>query len=99
MDRKRGENTMTRDEFIAWATANGWKPDRWSHLQKTEIRHEPDPNTGAKVQYPVRYRYKLSRIAVRLERRLGLLGWVRIRSGYFSKLSLTPDGKLSGLVR
>lgn len=40
------------------------------------------------------YRYKLSSIAVRYEIKLPS-GWVRLRSGYFSKLSITPDGKLA----
>ena len=41
---------------------------------------------------------QLSRIAARHEVKSGA-GWVRIRSGYFSKLSLTPDGRLAGLAR
>jgi len=46
---------MTREELITWAIANGWKQDRFGHLQKEE--HE-----GLR-----RYRLKLSRIAARFE--------------------------------
>lgn len=43
------------------------------------------------------YRFKLSRVAVRMEAKAGAAGWVRLRSGYYSRLSLTPDGKLRGM--
>jgi hypothetical protein len=75
---------MTKDELIAWATANGWKPDRFGHLQKAN-------GTG-------RYRLKLSRIAARYEAKTSA-GWVRIRSGYFKDLTITADGKLAGMTR
>jgi len=74
---------MTRDELIAWAARNGWKLDRWGHLQK-ELG-------GAR-------RIKLSRIAARYEVWSGQ-GWIRIQSGYFKDLSITPDDKLAGMTR
>ena len=42
-------------------------------------------------------RLKVSSTTVRLEVKATAAGWVRLRSNYFSKLSLTADGKLSGL--
>jgi hypothetical protein len=75
---------MTRDQFITWAESQGWKKDRFGHLQKTR---------GAGEQY----RFKLSRITVRYEVK-STSGWVRLRSGYFSKLSI-EDGQLKGLQR
>jgi len=42
-------------------------------------------------------RFKLSKVAVRLEAKAGDAGWVRLRSGYFSKLHITEAGKLAGL--
>lgn len=42
-------------------------------------------------------RFKLSKVAVRLEAKAGSAGWVRLRSGYFSKLQITEAGKLAGL--
>ena len=75
---------MTRNEFIEWAKSHGYQEDRYGHLQKTA----PD---GQK-------RMKLSRIAVRYEKKCPH-GWVRVLSGYYSKLSATPDGKLAGLAR
>jgi hypothetical protein len=35
---------------------------------------------------------------VRLEVKVGSAGWVRLRSGYFSKLQITKVGKLAGLA-
>ena len=75
---------MTREELITWATANGWKRDRFGHLQKEE--HE-----GLRC-----YRLKLSRIAVRYEVK-SHAGWVRVRSAYYKNLSITADGKLAGM--
>jgi len=43
-------------------------------------------------------RFKLSKVAVRLEAKAGSAGWVRLRSGYFSKLRITEAGKLAGLA-
>ncbi len=42
-------------------------------------------------------RFKLSKVAVRLEAKAGSAGWVRLRSGYYFKLHVTGDGKLAGL--
>ena len=42
-------------------------------------------------------RFKLSKVTVRLEAKAGSAGWVRLRSGYISRLSITEDGKLHGM--
>ena len=42
-------------------------------------------------------RFKVSKVAVRLEANAGATGWVRLRSGYFSRLSISETGKLAGL--
>lgn len=44
-------------------------------------------------------RYKINRLVLRKERRTSLRQWVRVASGYISKLSVNGEGKLSGLVR
>jgi len=75
---------MNKQEFINWAQYRVWKLDRFNHLKKS---------LNGKV-----YRFKLSRIAARYELKTST-GWVRIKSGYFSKLSLTDEGKLAGMRR
>ena len=75
---------MNKQEFIDWAQVHGWKLDRFGHLKKS---------LNGKG-----YRFKLSRIAARYELKTSN-GWVRIKSGYFSKLSLTDEGKLAGMRR
>lgn len=80
--------SMTKDQFIAWALRHGYKPDRFGHYQK---------DTGEKV-----IRLKLSSIAVRYEIKSNICGrneWIRIKSGYYSKLSLSSEDKLQGLSR
>ena len=76
---------MTREELITWAVANGWKLDRFGHLQKEE--HE-----GLR-----RYRLKLGKLAVRYEVHRHA-GWVRVHSAYYKELSITADGKLVGMT-
>jgi hypothetical protein len=44
-------------------------------------------------------RFKVSSVGVRLEAKAGAAGWVRLRSGYFSRLAVTEAGTLSGLAR
>jgi len=75
---------MKKEQFITWAESQGWKLDRYGHLKK-----EANGKT---------YRFKLSRVAVRYEVK-SRSGWVRIRSGYYSKLSISGEGKLVGLTR
>jgi hypothetical protein len=77
---------VTREQLIEWAILNGWKLDRYGHLQKVEhegLRH---------------YRLKLSRVAVRYEVK-SHAGWIGVRSAYFKNLTITADGKLTGWNR
>jgi hypothetical protein len=73
---------ITKDQLIDWATSQGWKRDRWGHLQK-------QLDNGA-------HRLKLSRIAARHEMK-SAAGRFRIRSGYYKDLTITADGKLGGM--
>lgn len=83
---------MTKDEFVKWSKSKGWTQDKFGHLQR---------QIGEK-----QYRFKLSSIAVRYEVKIkfektqyssGSSEWMRLRSGYFSKLSINEHGKLVGL--
>ena len=73
-----------RTDIVNWLDANGWKGNRFGHYQK-----EMNGNT---------YRMKVQQTSLRYEVKSGT-GWVRLRSGYFKDLSITSDGKLSGLKR
>jgi hypothetical protein len=75
---------MTKERFVEWAQVHGWQLDRFGHLRK---------ETEGKT-----YRFKLSRIAVRHEIK-SRAGWVRLKSGYFSKLTITTEGEIAGLTR
>jgi len=80
---------MTKQEFINWAKDRGYTQDKFGHLQKT---------LGSDY-----IRLKLSSTAVRYERQIifsdGKHEWVRIYSGYFSKLSINSKNQLVGLKR
>lgn len=74
---------MTRDEFIIWAERHGFRKDRYGHLVRDLS------STGGDVR-----RLKMSKSKVRFEIRAEIGGrneWIRLRSGYFSKMSL-PNG-------
>jgi len=75
---------MTKERFIEWAQSQGWQADRFGHLRREE---------NGKF-----YRIKISRIAVRHEVK-SRAGWVRLKSGYFCNMSITPEGAITGLTR
>lgn len=78
---------MTKQQFVSWAKARGWREDKWGHLQKIINNKQ--------------YRFKVSKTSIRYEVRLryeaGGSDWLRIRSGYLRNLSLDSEGKLKGL--
>ena len=77
-----GVAMITKEQMINWAAKQGWKLDRWGHLQKEFANGT--------------HRLKLSRIAARHEIKTPF-GWARIHSGYYKDLSITADGKLAGM--
>lgn len=86
---------MTKQEFIAWAKSRGWESDRWGNLQKSMKKKGELHDTICD------YRYKLCPRVVRLEVKIKIGDtneWIRIRSGYYSKLSLNEGGKIVGLT-
>lgn len=89
---------MTKQEFVQWAVKNGWTLDRWGHLQKQLYGPSKPDDAGRHHVQLKEFRFKLSRIAARYEVRCSA-GWVRLSSGYFSKLEITPDGELKGMAR
>ncbi len=85
---------ITKQQLETWAEQHGFQKDKWGYFQKS--------NNGKE------YRLKLSNIAVRYEVKIHHDGtkysqpdneWIRLQSGYFKDLSITPDGKLVGLKR
>ena len=74
---------LNKESITAWATAHGWKEDRWGNLQK--------------ATHGQTYRLKLSTVAVRKEVKSSA-GWVRLASGYYSKLTIDDDGNLIGMA-
>ena len=73
---------VNKDALIEWAKHRGWRLDAWGHLQKSADGKQ--------------YRLKLSRIAARYEVKTSS-GWMRVRSAYYSQITITPEGKLAGL--
>ena len=82
---------MTRDKLAAWLATRGWLPDRFGHHYKERL--------GSTGQVGL-YRMRLGRLSVRYEVRGELSGrWIRLRSGYYKALAISPEGKLQGLRR
>jgi len=85
---------MKKQEIENWLLEVGYSKDTYGHYQKTG-------KDGKK------YRMKFQKISLRYECQVhyeastyspASVGWIRLRSGYLSGLSLV-DGKLSGLKR
>ena len=84
---------MTKQQFIDWARSKGWAEDNFGHLRK-DIRIDEEI---------LKYRFKLSSTLARHEIQItmpdGKHEWLRRKSNYYKYLSITPDGKLSGMKR
>lgn len=74
---------MKPDEVRAWLRGVGtYSPDNWGNYKN---------DAGTK-------RFKLGRKTLRFE--VKSLGgtWIRVRSGYYGQLSITPEGKIRGMA-
>jgi len=82
------EDEMTKQELENWLISKGYSKDKFGHYQKTI--------QGTTV------RYKMQPFSVRYERQAYIVDhneWLRLASGYYKNLSITPGGKLSGMKR
>jgi hypothetical protein len=75
---------MTKQEFATWAISRGYTQDKFGHYQKE--------SQGK------RYRFKVQSQSVRKEAQVtyedGKHDWVRILSGYLSKLAINDKNQL-----
>jgi len=76
------ETTLTKEQFIEWAKGQGYRPGPFGHLQ-IEFKGVP-------------FRFRL-KAAIVISERKSEFGWRRLRSGYFSSMSIVPDGRITGL--
>lgn len=81
---------MKAEDLQAHLVKQGFVADRFGHYHKGE------------------YRFKFQKYSVRYERSYktpdteyskGEKRWINVASGYFKKLSINDDGKISGLSR
>jgi hypothetical protein len=94
---------MTKEQFIEWIQVQeGWREDPWGHYQR-DLRVK-----GAfGVEELKTFRFKIGDLGVRYEVKIkfpkgvDLLAehaeWLRLKSGYYKNLNVTPEGKLRGL--
>lgn len=87
---------MKLDELKTWFVTRGYTQDKYGHYRKTVT-------SGAKSSV---YRYKIQDISIRKEVQVHHAAneygpasneWIRIASGYISKLSLNDKNQLVGL--
>ncbi len=77
---------MTKSELIVWLKHKGFTQDRWGHYKKT---------VGEYV-----HRIKLQKKSIRYEvKKQSLTKWTRLRSGYYSQLSISENDKLKGMKK
>ena len=80
---------MKREELENWLISKGYKKDKFGNYQKTS-----DKGTVT--------RFKMQANSVRYEKQVMIVDhneWMRLASGYYKNLSLTPEGKLAGMKR
>jgi len=84
---KRDGRQLAMDFFLDL----GFRPDRYGNLKKT---------TGKGKVYRVKFNPNKLRYEIKIVHGSGDSSWVRIASGYYSKLSIdSKTGKLLGLSR
>ena len=77
---------MTRQELENWLIGRGYVKNQFGHYHKTLNGKE--------------YRFKMQDNSTRYERQARIVDhneWLRIKSGYYKNLSITPDDNLAGL--
>ena len=80
---------MKREELENWLISKGYSKDKLSHYQKTS-----DKGTVT--------RFKMQANSARYERQANIVDhneWLRLASGYYKNLSITPEGKLAGMKK
>jgi hypothetical protein len=87
---------MTIEQLKVWFVSRGYSPDKYGHYQKNLTQ-------GGKE---VTYRYKIQACSIRKELQCKHAAseyapannsWIRIASGYISKLSINDKNQLVGL--
>ena len=80
---------MKREELETWLISKGYSKDKFGHYQKLINESEVA-------------RYKMQSNSVRYEKKAHIVDhneWLRLASGYYKSLSITPEGKLAGMKR
>ena len=80
---------MEKGNLENWLEDKGYAKDKFGHYQKTSDK-------GIVV------RFKMQANSVRYERQAKIIDhneWIKLASGYYKNLSITPEGKLSGMTR
>ena len=80
---------LTKDLLGNWLSDKGYKRDTFGHYQKIS-----DKGTVT--------RFKMQPNSVRYEKRVMIVDhneWMKLASGYYKSLSITPEDKLAGMKR
>ena len=82
------EGEMKREELENWLISKGYSKDKFGHYQKT-------------IKGTVT-RFKMQSNSARYEKKAEIVDhneWMKLASGYYKSLSITPEGKLAGMKR
>ncbi len=91
---------MTRQELENWVISKGYSKDKFGHYTRRVINAHLEDGI-------VTTRFKMQSNSVRYEKQIevsdykdGLVHeWMKLAGGYYKNLSITPEGKLSGMKR
>ena len=79
---------MTKQELENWLISKGYSKDKFGHYQRTINKTTT--------------RFKMQANSARYEKKAEIVDhneWLRLAFGYYKNLSITPEGKLSGMKR
>ena len=86
---------MKREELENWLISKGYKRDKFGHYHKTVTNVHVRGDS-------VTTRFKMQANSVRYEKQVMIVDhneWMKLASGYYKNLSITPEGKLAGMKR
>lgn len=94
MAKMSAKNIKKKEQIVEACLKLGWEYDRWGNLKKI---------VGEK-EYRIKFEQRVMRYEVKSVIPAGPYSdkhtmWTRLYSGFYAKLSVTPEGKISGLTR
>ena len=84
---------LTKDLLGNWLYDQGYTRDKFGHYIRTSVDVHLEGGS-------ITTRFKMQANSVRYEKQVKIVDhneWMKLASGYYKNLSITPEGKLAGM--